>query len=148
MSISCVSKELWCSEAFEELRACKKMSDEALRAYIRRWTAIQNSVSAISEDRAMDAFTNGVYRKDFREALGRQTPKNMAELMKLATEWADGEDAVQSKTTHSRKRHHDRRDSRDHRDVRDRRDRDDKQRRRDYDHRAKDKVKFVAAGFS
>ena len=87
-------------------------------------------------------------QKDFREALGRQKPKNMAELMKLATEWADGEDVVQSKTPHSPQRHHDRRDSRDHRDSRDRRDRDDKQRRRDYDRGSKDKVKFVAAGFS
>ena len=96
----------------------------------------------------MDAFTNGVYKKDFREALGRQKPKNMAELMKLATEWADGEDVVQSKTPHSPQRHHDRRDNRDHRDSRDRCDRYDKRRRRDYDRGSKDKVKFIAAGFS
>ena len=68
--------------------------------------------------------------------------------MKLATEWADDEDADQRKTPHSPQRHRDRRDSRDHRDNRDHQGRDDKRRRRDYDHRDKDKVKFIVAGFS
>ena len=63
------------SKTFEELRACRQRSDETLRSYIRRWTSIRNSVGTISEDRAMDAFTNGVLRKDFREALGRQKAK-------------------------------------------------------------------------
>ena len=86
-----------------------------------------NSVSAISEDGAMDAFNRGVYRDDFKEALGRQKPKSMAELMKLATEWAYGEDALEAKHPPSPQDHRDRRNSGD------RRDRDDMRRRRDHD---------------
>ena len=83
-------------ETFEELRACTQRSDETLRSYIRRWTAIRNSVGVISEDRAMDAFIMGLARRDFKEALGREKPTSMANLIKIATEWADGEDSVRA----------------------------------------------------
>ena len=41
---------------------------------------------------AMDAFIMGLARRDFKEALGRQKPTSVANLLKIATEWADGED--------------------------------------------------------
>ena len=72
-------------KTFEELRACTQRSDETLRSYIRRWTTIRNSVGAISEDRAMDAFIIGLARRDFKEALGREKPISMANLCLLYT---------------------------------------------------------------
>ena len=83
-------------KTFEELRTCKQKSDESLRSYIRRWTTIRNSVGNVSEDRAIDAFKNGLWREDFKETLGREDPKTMAALMVLATKWADGEDSVRA----------------------------------------------------
>ena len=73
-----------CPKTFEELRTCKQKSDESLRSYIRRWTTIRNSVGNVSEDRAIDAFKNGLLREDFKETLGREDPRSMAALMVLA----------------------------------------------------------------
>jgi len=82
---------------YEKLRACRQRSDESLRSYIRRWTTIRNSAGTVSEDRAIDTFTQGLARRDFQEALGREKPKSIAQLMKVANEWADGEDSVRDK---------------------------------------------------
>ena len=43
-------------KTFEELRSCIQIPDETLRAYIRRWTEIRNSVKTTSEDMVIDAF--------------------------------------------------------------------------------------------
>ena len=75
-------------KTFEELRSCIQKPDETLRAYIRRWTEIRNSVKTTSEDMVIDAFVQGVSRRDFQEFLGREKPKTVAALLKIATEWA------------------------------------------------------------
>ena len=49
-------------KTFEELRSCIQKPDEILRAYIRRWTEIRNSVKTTSEDMVIDAFVQGVSR--------------------------------------------------------------------------------------
>ena len=130
-------------KTFEELRACTQRSDETLRSYIRRWTAIRNSVGVISEDMATDAFIMGLARRYFKEALGREKPTSMANHIKIATEWADGEDSVRATRTSSPR---DDRDSgsRSHRDSY----RDDRRRKRSKRHYDDDRPEFIAAGFT
>jgi hypothetical protein len=48
----------------------------------------------ISPERAIDAFWDGLLRRDFKEELGRCKPKTVDHLMSLANEWADGEDSI------------------------------------------------------
>jgi hypothetical protein len=45
-------------------------------------------------ERAIDAFRDGLIRRDFREELGRCKPKTINHLMSLANEWTDGEDSI------------------------------------------------------
>jgi hypothetical protein len=45
-------------------------------------------------ERAIDAFRDGLIRRDFKEELGRCKPKTVDHLMSLANEWADGEDSI------------------------------------------------------
>src|SRR6185369_5658854 len=130
-------------KTFEELRACKQRSDETLRSYIRRWTEIRNSVGTISEDRAMDAFTQGLARKDFREALGREKPSSLAQLIKNATEWADGEDSVRRSRASPPRDNHDS-GSRSRRDSY----RDDRRRKRSKRPYDDDRPEFMAAGYT
>ena len=130
-------------KTFEELRSCVQKPDETLRAYIRRWTEIRNSVKTTSEDMVIDAFVQGVSRRDFQEFLGRKKPKTVASLLKIATEWADGEDLARRRDNTSPRDNpesgsHSRRDS--YRDDRKRR-----RSRRPYDN---DMPEFMAAGFS
>ena len=56
--------------SIEGVRACVKKSREPMRAYIQRWNIIKNSAKNISDERAIDAFGNGLRRKDFIEELG------------------------------------------------------------------------------
>jgi hypothetical protein len=79
---------------YVELTRCKQEKSESLRAYIQRWTLLRNTMEAVSEDRVMDAFMHGVSRRDLREEFGRLQPKTMADLMKTANQWAEGEDYV------------------------------------------------------
>jgi hypothetical protein len=67
---------------------------ESLRSYISRWLSLRNTSENISSERAIDAFRDGLIRRDFREELGRCKPKTIDHLMSLANEWADGEDSV------------------------------------------------------
>jgi hypothetical protein len=48
----------------------------------------------ISPERAIDAFWDGLIRRDFKEELGRCKPKTIDHLMNLANEWANGEDSI------------------------------------------------------
>jgi hypothetical protein len=45
-------------------------------------------------ERAIDAFRDGLFRRDFKEELGRCKPRTIDHLMSLANEWADGEDSI------------------------------------------------------
>ena len=83
--------------SIEELRACVQRSGEPIRAYLQRWSIIKNSAENISDERAIDAFNNGLRRKDFVEELGRAKPKSISDMMDIANKWADGEDAVKNK---------------------------------------------------
>jgi hypothetical protein len=56
----------------------------------------------ISPERAIDAFRDGLVRRDFKEELGRCEPKTVDHLMSLANEWADGEESIAATRSHRR----------------------------------------------
>jgi hypothetical protein len=76
---------------------------ETLRAYIQRWSIIKNSVVEVSDERAIDAFTLGLWRGDLVEEMGRLKPKTVLDLMDIANRFADGEDACNNNRTRSPK---------------------------------------------
>ena len=80
--------------SIEELRACTQRTGESIRSYILCWSNTKDSAAHISEERAIDAFRNGVKRQDFKEELGRVKPKTLDHLMDIANRWADSEDSV------------------------------------------------------
>jgi hypothetical protein len=80
--------------SFEELRLCVQRTRENLRSYISRWISLRNTAENISPERAIDAFRDGLIRRDIKEELGRYKPKTVDHLMSLANEWADGEDSI------------------------------------------------------
>jgi hypothetical protein len=79
---------------FEELRLCVWWTEENLSSYISRWISLRNTAENISPERAIDAFQDGLIRRDFKKELGRCKPKTIDHLMSLANEWADGEDSI------------------------------------------------------
>jgi hypothetical protein len=80
--------------SFKELRLYVQRTGENLRSYISRWNSLRNTAENISPERAIDAFRDGLIRRDFKEELGRCKPKTIDHLMSLANEWADGEDSI------------------------------------------------------
>jgi hypothetical protein len=46
--------------SIEEVKACIQQRNETLRSYIQRLSIIKNSTVAISDERAIDAFTLGL----------------------------------------------------------------------------------------
>jgi hypothetical protein len=92
------------STSFEELRLCVQKTGETLRSYISRWISLRNTTGNILPKRAIDAFRDGLLRRDFKEELGRCKPKTIDHLMSLANEWADGEDSIAA--PRSRRRSH------------------------------------------
>jgi hypothetical protein len=80
--------------SFEELRLCVQRTGENLRSYISRWISLRNTAENISPERAVDAFQDGLIRRDFKEELGRCKPKTVDHLMSLANEWANREDSI------------------------------------------------------
>jgi hypothetical protein len=80
--------------SFEELRLCVQKIGENLRSYISRSISLCNTAENISPERAIDAFRDGLIRRDFKEELKRCKLKTIDHLMSLANEWADGEDSI------------------------------------------------------
>jgi hypothetical protein len=75
---------------------------ETLRSYISQCLSLRNTSENISPKRAIDAFWDGLIRRDFREKLGRSKPKTIDHLMSLANEWADGEESIQNPRNYHR----------------------------------------------
>jgi hypothetical protein len=78
--------------SLEEVKSCIQRKDETLHSYIQRWSIIKNSAEDISDERAVDAFSAGLYHLDLVEDLGRTKPRTVSELMEVANRFADGED--------------------------------------------------------
>jgi hypothetical protein len=83
--------------SLEEVKECVQRKGETLRSYIQRWSTIKNSAEDVSDERAIDAFSEGLRRSDLVEEIGRTRPTTVAELMEQANKFADGEDAYQNK---------------------------------------------------
>jgi hypothetical protein len=64
--------------SFEELRLCVQRTEENLRSYISRWISLRNTAENISPERTIDAFQDGLIRRDFKEELGRCKPRTVA----------------------------------------------------------------------
>jgi hypothetical protein len=62
---------------------------------------MKNSTKDVSDERAIDAFIEGLRRQDLVEEIGRIAPKNIGTLMDTANRWANGEDAVNTKRNRS-----------------------------------------------
>jgi hypothetical protein len=88
----------------KEVKACTQKSGESLGLYIQRWSIIKNSAKDVSDERAIDAFTQGLRRADFIEEMGRIKPKTVAELMNVANRFPDGEDAYHNKKNKTTRR--------------------------------------------
>ena len=84
--------------SLEELRACKQVTRETLRAYIQRWRILKNSAEDISDESAIDAFRRGLQHVEFKEQLGQMKVRTLAKLLELANSWADGDDSVRNET--------------------------------------------------
>jgi hypothetical protein len=87
--------------SLEEVKACAQKKGETLRSYIQRWSIIKNSAEDVSDERAIDAFSDGLRRSDLVEEIGRTRPTTVAELMEQANKFADGEDAYNNKRERS-----------------------------------------------
>jgi hypothetical protein len=85
----------------EELKAYTQKSGETLCSYIQRWSIIKKLAEDVSNESAIDVFTQGLRREDFIEEMGRIKLKIVAELMDVANKFANGEDAYQNKRTRS-----------------------------------------------
>ena len=72
-----------------------------MREYIQRWSIIKNSAEQVSDERAIDAFVNGIRRQDLVEEIGRIAPTTIGQLMDTANKWANGEDAIHTKRNRS-----------------------------------------------
>jgi hypothetical protein len=88
-------------------RLCVQKTGESLRSYISQWLSLRNTSENISPERAIDAFRDGLIRRDFREELGRCKPKTIDHLMSFANEWADGEDSIAVPRSRRRSADHD-----------------------------------------
>ena len=121
----------------EELRTCRQRSSESLRSFIGRWNNLKNATEGLSEERAIDAFKDGIRRRELKEELGRVKPKSISDLMDIANRWADGEDAVNPVRARTPEE--------DEAEASRRRDRRRKRKDRYDEH---DNTEFVAAGFT
>jgi hypothetical protein len=89
--------------SLEEIKACTQKYNESLCSYIQRWSIIKNSAEDVSNERAIYAFIVGLRHLDFVEYMGHIKPKTVSELMDVANEFADGEDAYHNKRMRSPK---------------------------------------------
>jgi hypothetical protein len=65
--------------------------------FLHTTLVIKNLVKDVSNERAIDALTQGIRRADFIEEMGRIKPRTIAELIEVANRFADGEDAYHKK---------------------------------------------------
>jgi hypothetical protein len=77
-----------------ELRNCKKQPGESLREYIRRFSKCCTELSGATDNDAISAFQNGTTCTSLIHQLGRSMPRMTRELLDIASNHADGEEAV------------------------------------------------------
>jgi hypothetical protein len=58
--------------------------NETLRSCIQHWSVIKNSAEDVSDERAIDAFSDGLRHSDLMEEVGRIKLTTVSELMEVA----------------------------------------------------------------
>jgi hypothetical protein len=87
--------------SIEDVKACIQQCNETLRSYIQRWSIIKNSAVDVLDERAIDAFTLGLWQGDLVKEMGWIKPRAVSDLMEIANRFADGEDACNNKRMRS-----------------------------------------------
>jgi hypothetical protein len=77
-----------------ELRNCKQQHGESLREYIRRFFKRCTELPGATDNDAISAFQNRTTCTSLIHRLGRRMPRTMRELLNIASNHADGEEAV------------------------------------------------------
>jgi hypothetical protein len=77
-----------------EPRNCKRQSRESLREYIRRFSKCCTKLPGVIDNDAISAFQKGTTCTSLIHRLGRRMPHMTRELLDIASNHADGEEAV------------------------------------------------------
>jgi hypothetical protein len=77
-----------------ELRNCKQQLGESLREYIRRFSKCCTELPGVTDNDAISAFQNGTTCTSLIHQLGRRMPRAMLKLLDIASNHADGKEAV------------------------------------------------------
>jgi hypothetical protein len=77
-----------------ELHNCKQQRRESLREYIRRFSKLCTKLPGATDNDAISAFQSGTTCTSLIHRLGRHMPRTTQELLNIARNHADGEEAV------------------------------------------------------
>jgi hypothetical protein len=77
-----------------ELRDCRQQPGESLREYIRRFSKRCTELPDATDNDAILAFQNGTSCTSLIHCLGRRMPRTTRELLDIASNHADSEEAV------------------------------------------------------
>jgi len=77
-----------------DLRNCRQKPGESLREYIRRFSKCCTELPSTSDADVVSAFRFGTTCTTLIHKLGRKKPRSTRELLDIATDHADGEEAV------------------------------------------------------
>jgi hypothetical protein len=77
-----------------ELRNCKQQPRESLRGYIQRFSKRWTELPGATDNDGISAFQNGTTCTSLIHRLGRRMPRMTRELLDIASNHADGEEAV------------------------------------------------------
>jgi hypothetical protein len=77
-----------------ELSNCKQQPEESLCGYIRRFSKCCTELPGATDNDAISAFQNGTTCTSLIHQLGRLMPRTTRELLDIASNHADGEEAV------------------------------------------------------
>ena len=76
------------------VRNCKQQTEESLRDYIRRFSKRCTEHPGATYNDTISAFQNGTTCTSLIHRLGRRTPRTTRELLDIASNHADSEEAV------------------------------------------------------
>jgi hypothetical protein len=76
-----------------ELRNCKQQPGESLREYIQRFSKRCTELLGATDNDAISAFQNGTTCTSLIHGLGCRMPRTTRELLDIASNHADGEEA-------------------------------------------------------
>jgi len=77
-----------------DLHGCTQEEGESLRDYIRRFSKLCNNLADATDAEIIGAFTFGTTNETLIHDLGVRKPRTVKELLDLATDHAEGEDAL------------------------------------------------------